>query len=438
MPEITLPNDWQPLPHQMPLWQALESGARRAVAVWHRRAGKDSLALNWTAVAALQRVGNYWHCLPEQAQARKAVWDAIDRQGRKIIDQAFPMAIRKRTLDQSMFIEFINGSTFQLIGSDNFNSLVGSNPIQICFSEFSISDPSAWHFLRPILAENGGTAIFLYTARGRNHGYDLYKAAQANPDTWFSELLTVDDTGVIPPTIIEEERKAGMAEEMIRQEFYCSFEAAIVGAYYGKEMLNADTSGRICNLPHDPSVPVETWWDLGVGDTTAIWFVQRVHREIRLIDFYETSGEGLPHYAQVLQTKGFVYSRHIAPHDIEVRELATGKSRREAAKKLGITFQVAPRLSVDDGINAVRQLLPLCWFDETKCARGIEALRMYRRKWDEKNKVFQDFPLHDFASHPSDAFRMGAVMPDVLPKRSFPKFEPRFSSAPRPGSWMGL
>lgn len=761
MAVIQLPNEWVPRKHQMQLWTYLEGGGKRAAAVWHRRAGKDSVALNWTATAAHQRVGTYWHMLPTQTQGRKTIWDGIDRHGRRMIDQAFPPPVRTNYRKDEMKIELKCGSIWQVVGSDNYNNLIGSNPVGVVFSEYSVADPAAWDYIRPILAENGGWAVFIFTARGRNHGALLYEMARDNP-SWFAQILTVDDTGVIGPEVIQEERDSGMSDDMIDQEYYCfpgdalvmcsdqarpigeikkgdivlshtgrfrsvedvivhdhvgemvvidawgsrpitctpnhpmqvcdrttqtyswkaagtltaddwlvtprmsevkpvisaalatiiawyacegsasknavqftlganepdnvailcaaldaegysahqktdgsvtqiviydvgladflivncgsgshnkrlplgllrghealvwrdvvqadgcvhtptdrrvvpvhtftsvsetlvqqvqllgasqgyavtysvrdagtgsiegrefatresyllqmrrgtyndtrtlrtcnakngvlgrvksvvrqpyqgpvynlrvaidesyvvnsravhncSFQAAISGSYYGKQMVAAEKDGRICEVPYEPNIRVETWWDLGVGDSTAIWFVQRSGREIRVIDYYEMSGEGLPHYAKVLQTKDYVYSRHIAPHDIEVRELGTGKSRRETAAALGIKFQVAPNLAIDDGIDAMRAMLARCWFDKRKTGRLIEALKQYRKDWNDKLKVFQDHPCHDWTSHAADAGRMGAVTGDPRDERNAPRI-PAFRNV---NSGMGV
>lgn len=223
MTEICIPNDWNPREYQRPLWQYLCSGGKRAVAIWHRRAGKDSLSLNWTAKAMLQRVGVYWHMLPLNNQARKVVWDAIDKQGRRVIDQVFPVPLRKSVNATEMKIELWNGSIWQCVGSDNYDAYVGSNPVGVVFSEYSVGDPAAWDFIRPILAENGGWALFIYTPRGKNHGFELYNNAIAAG--WFIQRLTVEDTGAISLDIVDDERRAGMSEAMIQQEFYCSFEA---------------------------------------------------------------------------------------------------------------------------------------------------------------------------------------------------------------------
>ena len=402
--EITLPNEWIPRPYQKPLWGELELGKKRVVAVWHRRAGKDSLALNWTAVQAFQRVGTYWHMLPTQRQARKVVWDGVDGQGRKVIDQVWPKALRKAENSVDMKIELINGSVWQCVGSDAYDSLVGSNPVGVIFSEFAIADPSAWDYIRPILAENGGWALFIYTPRGGNHGKDLFDMAASDPN-WYAEVLNVDDTGSISSTAVDDERKAGMDENIIQQEFYCSFLGVVDGSYYGREMQDARSSGRVGRVPWEPSLPVNTAWDLGMSDDMPIWFYQQVGLEVRIIDYYVNRGMGLDHYAKILREEPYTYGEHNVPHDAAVRELGTGVSRVATLRKLGISVRVLEKASLADGINATRVLIPKCWFDLEKCKDGIKALELYKRNYDEKRKVFSEAPLHDWASHPADAFR---------------------------------
>jgi len=403
----SLPNEWEPRPYQMGAWCALEEGCKRAVEVWHRRAGKDSLGLHWTTCAAMERVGVYWHMLPTLSQGRKVVWDGITKEGRRVID-AWPAELIAKQRNDEMKLELVNGSIWQVVGSDNYNSLVGANPIGVVFSEYSLADPAAWDFIRPILAENGGWAVFLYTPRGRNHGWELYNMARCT-EGWHAELLTVDDTGAISEDVVNAERAAGMAEEMIQQEFYCSFEAPMFGAYYAAEMMKAEEEGRISGVAHDPAIKVETWWDLGIGDSTAIWFAQRVGKEVHLIDYYEASGEGLAHYAGILQSRGYVYGDHWLPHDAKARELGTGKTREETLRSLGLKGQIVKDHRVEDRIEATRNMLSRCWFDANRCARGIEALRQYRKEYDEKNKTFRTRPVHDWASHGADAFGYGAM-----------------------------
>lgn len=364
----------------------------------------------------MQAVGNYWHMLPEAAQARKAIWKAVNpHTGKKRIDEAFPLKMRRATNDTEMFIEFINGSTWQVVGSDNFNSLVGSTPRGVVFSEWALANPASWAMLRPILAENGGWALFITTPRGKNHAKTMADGHRKDA-AWFVQELPATETGVFTPEQLEGERQEyitdhGEAEggALFQQEYMVSYDAAVIGAYYAGEMAKARQEGRIGRVPYEPAAPVETWWDLGISDTMAIWFAQRVGREVRLIDYYQANGQGLAHYAKVLQDKPYVYGRHIGPHDIEVRELGTGQSRLEVAKLLGIKFEIAPNLPVQDGIDAARRILGRCWFDEANCEQGIAALQHYRKAYDEKNRVFRPTPLHDWASHPADAFRYGAV-----------------------------
>jgi hypothetical protein len=405
---IRLPNDWAPRPYQQPVWQYLQDGGRRAVCCWHRRAGKDSLGINWCARAAFERTGTYFHLLPELKHGRKVVWDAIDRKGRRVVDQAFPPEIRESTHDQEMRIRLANGSVWQVVGSDSYDTLVGTNPVGVVFSEYALSNPAAWDFLRPILAENQGFALFISTPRGENHFRDLFEVAKAQ-EGWFAELLTVDDTKAISRQAVEDERAAGMPDAMIRQEFYCSFQAGVAGAYYGDYLEEATTEGRITRVMHEPDLEVFTAWDLGIDDATVIWFFQLIRNEIHVIDYYENSGVGLEHYAKELGAKPYVYGGHHLPHDVNVTELGTGRSRLQVLNGLGIRGHVVPRVSIEDGIQAVRSILPRCWIDEERCARGIKALRNYRTEYDERAGTFRGRPYHDWTSHAADAFRYLAV-----------------------------
>jgi len=402
-----LPHNWKPRSYQQKLWTYLEKGGKRAVAVWHRRAGKDLLSINWCATAALQRKGLYWHLLPTYNQGRKIVWDGMTRDGRSFLEH-FPKPLWANVNNTDMRLELKNGSIYQVVGTDNVDRLVGSNPVGVVFSEYSLQDPRAWDLVRPILAENGGWAMFIYTARGRNHGYDMFNMAGRN-ERWFCERLSVDDTAVLSGDAIEEEREAGMPEELIQQEFYCSFDAPLTGSYYGSLMAKALAEERITKVPYEPRLEVNTAWDLGMGDNTSIIFYQQFHTEIRIIDYYENQGEGIPHYINYLREKDYLYGYHIAPHDIKVREMGTGKSRWEVARDLGLTFRICPNVQIDDGIEAARTVIPRCYFDEKRCSLLIEALRQYRKDYDEKNKVYKTRPLHDWSSHAADAFRYLAL-----------------------------
>ena len=318
-----------------------------------------------------------------------------------------------------MMIEVANGSTWQLCGSDNYDSLVGSNPVGVVFSEWSLCDPNAWNYIRPMLAENGGWALFIYTPRGKNHGYTLYNMAKKSPD-WHCELLTVNDTKredgtpVIPPNIIQQERDEGMPEEQIQQEYYGSFEAQIPGAIYSQQLAAARDDGRLTPLPVDPMLEVHTAWDLGISDAMSIWFFQAVGKEIRLIHYYENHNKGMEHYAQYLQEfkakHGVHYGEHLAPHDIEVRELTTGKTRKDAAREMGVRFRTVQRPKTkSEGHQAVRKIFPMLWIDENRAEHGLSCLSSYQYEWDDKRKVFKDSPLHDWASHGADALQTLAL-----------------------------
>ena len=435
MSEIILPYNWEPRTYQLPTWNYMEGcqEGKRAVCVWHRRSGKDVTAINVVSTKSQERVGLYWHLLPTYKQGRAIVWNGFTRDGRKFLDHFHPDLVKDVNTTE-MRVTFTNGSQYQVVGTDKIDSLVGTNPIGCIFSEYSLHDPGAWDLLRPILLENGGWALFIYTARGRNHGHTLVEMAKRNP-RWHCEVLVAGDNGTKRPdgspifsdAQIEEERATGMDEALIQQEYFCSFDAPFVGSYYGSQMLAAEKAGRIMeDIPYDPRLPVETWWDLGIDDSTCIWFVQKYGMEYRIIDYYENSGEGLPHYAKVLSGQiedgdhrsAYYYGSHMGPHDIEVRELGSGKSRREVARDLGIKFTVGKMHEVADGIEAVRMMLPMCYFSMRRCQRGIEAMRQYRKVYDENNKVFRNTPLHDWTSHAADAFRTGAMGTKARKKNS--------------------
>ncbi len=405
--KLRVPVDWRPRPYQLPLWKFLEDGGKRAVCVWHRRAGKDLCSINWAVVSALQRPGLYWHLFPTYNQGRKIAWDGMTKDGRAFLNH-FPEELVEAKNNTEMRLTLKNGSIFQVVGTDNVDRLIGANPVGVIFSEYSVQDPRAWDYIRPILAENDGWALFIFTARGRNHGYDLLNIAKRN-ETWFQQVLSVEDTRAIPMSAVDEERAAGMPEEMIEQEFFCSFDAPLVGAYYGNAMARLLADKHITQVPYEPLLDVHTSWDLGVGDSTVILFFQLQGNEIRIIDYYENQGEGLAHYIKVLREKEYVYGDHYAPHDIQVRDFSTGRSRLEVARELGVRFRVAANLRIDDGIEAVRSILPRCYFDEDKCSHLIEALRQYRKDYDEKLKAYKDRPLHDWTSHPADAMRYLAL-----------------------------
>jgi len=408
---LQLPNNWNPRFYQLPDMAALDNGFKRVISIWHRRAGKDSAGLNHSAKAAHQRVGVYWHLLPTQKQAREVVWTNVDKQGRRMIDQAFPKELRKRTLEDEMMIEFNNGSFWKLRGADNFDSNVGANPAGIVFSEYALTDPRAWDYMRPILLENGGWAWFNTTPRGQNHVYDMLQNAITDP-LWHHSIWPVNKTHILTEEQIEQERREGMSEARIQQEYYCRFDVSNEGSVFGAQMQIAEKQGRITSVPYDNRYPVETAWDFGLRDATAIWFIQRVGRERRFIDYVCDRNKILPHYLNIVNGKGYSYSRHIAPHDVSRTNYGDGSSFMSIAQNHGIFFTQAPKLSVSDGEEAGRALLSQCSFDAVKCAHGIKALKHHHREYDEEKKALKSKPVEDWSIDPCDAFRTYAVTPE--------------------------
>ena len=436
MPTIKLPNGWRPRPYQLPLWSYFERGGKRADVAAHRRWGKDDVALHLAAVSAFQRVGTYWHMLPEATQARKAIWDAVNpHSGKRRIDEAFPKALRETTREQDMLIRFKSGSTWQVVGSDNFDSLVGSPPIGIVFSEWALAKPEAWTYLRPILAENGGWVLKIWTPRGRNHATRAFEARELDP-AWFTQRSTAQNTGVFTPAQLAKERadlisECGSEEEgdaKFRQEYMVDFDAAVPGSYYGPQMAAALADGRIGHFPYDPALPVNTAWDIGVDDYTAVWFLQENGRQVRAIDYYETSGEGAPEVARVLHEKPYAYGTHYLPHDVMVREWGGGaESRYQTLLKLRIApIRVGAQQDPADRINAARRLLPVVSFDLEHCGVGLDRLRNYRKRWNATLSTYTG-PLHDENSHGADAFGEFAVncrirpAPPPAPERPLPR-----------------
>lgn len=430
--QIQIPNNWQPRPYQRPFWDYLEKGGKRAIEIAHRRWGKDDVLLHRTAVAALERPATYWHCLPEYEQARKAIWNAVNpHTGKRRIDEAFPEEIRAGKDEQQMFIRFKNGSTWQVIGSDRYNSLVGAGVAGVVFSEWALANPSSWAYIRPMMEENNGWAAFITTPRGRNHAKAMYDMAKNNPK-WFCESSTVYDTGALSLEQIEESKQEYIAlygddlgEAQFQQEYECSFNAAIMGAFFAREMVNVRGENRIHEIERDFDLPIHTAWDLGVSDTTAIWVFQVAHDGIRVLDFYESSGVGLEHYVEWLEARNYSKGNDYVPHDVMVQEWASGRTRFDVMRSLGRQPRKVPSVSVQDGIQAARKTLPLTRFD-LKCEeRGIAALEQYRREWDDKTKAFRLKPKHDWASNAADAWRyLSLAWQEMRPEAKEKKFIP--------------
>lgn len=414
MPQITLPNNFSPRPYQNALMGAMDRGVKRACAVWHRRAGKDAVAIHQTSKMAHQRKGLYWHMLPTQRQARKVVWDSFTKSGERLIDQAFPRELRKGDPNNTeMKIPLRCGSLWQLVGSDNYDALVGSNPIGVVFSEWSLTDPRILDYVRPILLENDGWAIFIYTPRGYNHGHDIKVIAEANPDDWFYSLKTVDDTKVVSRADIEKEMRDGMPEELVQQEFYCSFSAANVGAILGGRIEAAEREGRITQeqLWVEAGGPIIAACDIGFRDAAAFWFWQLDKTGANLIHYMEESGMEAQDWIVELRKLPFILDTLYLPHDARAKTFAVKHSALEQFLESKLcSIKVLPRVAIADRINAARAVAPHCRWYKPACARGLAALREWQFEWDDRRKLFSKDPDHNWASHGGDAFSYGSLV----------------------------
>jgi len=400
MGQVTIP--YKPRASQAEMHNSLR---RWNVLVMHRRFGKTVFAVNHLIKECLTcplprpRVA---FIAPTFTQAKRIAWDYV-----KYYASVIPAIEFNET---ELRVDFPNGARLMLLSAENPDALRGIYLDLAIFDEYGMQNPRVWgEVVRPALSDREGAAVFLGTPAGHNHFFDLLQQAKREvadgSDKWYWKTVKASESGIVKDEELEAAKKQ-MTEEQFEQEYQCSFTASIIGAYYGKLIAEAEEDDRVTKVPYDPSLPVHTAWDLGVNDATAIWFAQ-IYRSgaVHIIDYYENSGVGLDHYAEVLNRKDVVFGNHLAPHDIEVRELGSGKSRLETALSLGIRFKVVPRMKVADGINAARMLLPKCYFDRDKCQDGIDMLRQYRQEWDDKKKVFRDHPRHDYTSHASDAFR---------------------------------
>jgi hypothetical protein len=416
--DLHIPFGYAPLPQQKPLWDALHGGSKRAVAVWHRRFGKSLLAWNYIIEQAFLVPGLYWHAFPNYAQAKKTVWDGMDHTGRRFRDYVpAELIVGKREDEMSLHIQTaVPGKTskIQLVGLDNPDSLRGANPQGIVFDEWALADELAWLIMRPVLNANDGWAVFIFTPNGHNHAFELYRDAQSWKD-WYVERLTIDQTQMFPAgfasieAFLDNERREGMPEELIAQEYRCSFEVALVGSYYGQHIVIAQTEGRIGRVPWIPTRPVVTGWDLGISDATSIWFAQMMPSgEVRFIDFEEGVGQDLAHYSKARSERPYTYYEDLVPHDAGQRML-TGKTCFELLRSMGCKPRMVPRLALQDGITAVRAMFPRFWFDEEKCEHGLQMLREYTKQYNRDTREYDDKPKHNYASHAADAIRTFAV-----------------------------
>ena len=384
--------------------------ARFNVVVCHRRFGKTVFAINQmikSAVEDLQtgkKAPRYAYLAPLFKQAKTVAWDELKRLLKDFPDVKFNEA--------ELRADFMD-ARIQLYGADNPDTLRGIYLDGVILDEYAQMNPKMYsEVIRPALSDRKGWGIFIGTPKGKNEFYDLYHTSTEKKG-WKRFLFKASETGILDDEELEMAQQ-DMADTEYEQEYECSWSAALRGAYYAKELESAYEEDRVSKVPYDPGKQVVTAWDLGVADSTAIWFAQYDGKAINVIDYYENSGEGLPHYIDVLNKKDYRYGAHIAPHDIVVREFSTGQSRKDLAFSLGIDFQVAPKLKVMDGIDTVRTTLNKCWFDTEKTKKGLDALLQYRSSYDDKKKIWSQKPVHDWTSHASDAFRYLCVTEPVF------------------------
>ncbi len=427
MPTVTI--DYSPRPLQREVHNAFKTH-RFCVIVCHRRFGKTVLGVNHLVKGALTTSKprpRFGYIGPTYTQSKAVCWDYA---------QHYSQVIPGVRVNQSeLRIDYPNEGQVRLYGADNPDSLRGLYFDGVALDEYGMHPPKTFtEVIGPTLVDRGGWGLFMGTPNGKNQFYDIAQQAKdrmnsGDPDWWFAEYKA-SATGLLDPGYLKSARSIMTADEY-QQEFECSFEASVKGAIYAAELQQTVTDGRVSRVPVEPVLPVDTYWDLGVGDSTAIWFAQSLRSgEVRLVDFYESSGVGLPHYIQVLKERGYSYGTHWAPHDIQVTEFASGRSRLEAAASLGIRFSVAPNVPLEDGIHAARMLFPRCYFDEVKTAKGREALQHYRRDYNTRINEFKAVPVHDWSSHCADAFRYLAVSQTAPAER-------RTQNAPPPlvGNW---
>jgi hypothetical protein len=450
--------NYTPRYYQLPVFKAFAEGIKRVVLVWHRRAGKDKTCWELLLSQAYKTAGNYWYMFPEYTQGRKAFWQSIDSQGKRIIDYIPPQLHYRNPSDQEMTIYLkteanVTGkdpkshSTIQVVGSDKPDSLRGSNPKGVICSEYAEwKRPSVFEaIVEPILSENGGWALFNYTPRGMTAAYYLYKAAQSNPN-WFTSLLTIEDTHkpdprnpsqlipVVSQETIQDIRSRGQtSEDTIQQEYYCSFTAAVAGTYYSKQMDALQSLNQIRFQPYNPKLRTYTSWDLGL-DGTAVWFIQYdpTNQALYAIDYREYVDTPLPTACAEICKLPYRRDVDIAPHDVVHRSFESGLTRITLAKQNGINFtddatgtiNKAKKILIVDKIELVHQILPSMVFNEAATLEGVECLRNYRREWDEVKGIYSDKPVHDKFSHGADALATFAVWWEVNRKREAQRLNP--------------
>ena len=379
---------------------------RWAIIVAHRRAGKTVacvMELLTRALATPKKEARYAYIAPFREQAKTVAWSYLKHYATAVVNDP-----EKDFRESDLEVRLFNGSTVRLFGADNPNALRGMYLDGVVMDEYADMRPSLWgEVIRPTLSDRKGWAVFIGTPRGRNEFHRVYEQAGSDP-SWYQLTLTASETGLLDDSELADARKT-MTENQYEQEYECSFDAAIIGAVYAKELVAARKAGRVKTVPYDASRLVYASFDIGRRDATAIWFFQVISNEIRVIDYFEDQMEAAPYYASILRGKDYAYDTLYLPHDADKGEAATGVTFTEVMRSNGFRVQVLKAIAVEDGINAARMIFPRCQFDETRCAAGLEALQAYQWGYNVRMDELKNVPVHNWASHGADSFRYLAI-----------------------------
>jgi phage terminase large subunit len=407
--DITLPHNFTAYDYQKPFFRAMYHGCKRAVLIWHRRAGKDLTAWQYMIKEAVKKRGTYYYVFPKYSQVRKVFWDEMDEKGRPYLDYVPDQLIRAKN-NHEMKLLLVNGSIIQFIGSDKYDSFRSNNAVGCVFSEFGWHNPMIWTAVfEPVFRKNGGWAVFVSTPAGTNFLKQMYDMAKDNPD-WFAQVLTVDDTPIFTKDDMDKIRREGlMSEDLLQQEYYCSFTLGVQGSYYGSYLRDLRDKDQVCKVPHDQNAKVYTAADIGYDDDTAIIFYQLVKNEVHIIRTYQNRKQNLEHYIKYITSLPYIYGGHFFPHDADCHPFSSGLSTREVAAAIGFDVTILPMdKRIQEGIECARTTFPRLWIDEG-CKDLLIALENYRAEYDPRKEVYGSKPVHDKFSHMADAFRYACI-----------------------------
>lgn len=408
--ESTIDTGYRPRPQQKAIHKAVKD-YRFTVAVCHRRMGKTVAAINQLIHSALnceKESPRFAYIAPTYSQAKRIAWDYL---------REYTMELGGTANVSELRVDFL-GRRISLYGADSPDALRGIYLDGVVIDEIGDVSPALFtEVIRPALSDRLGWALFIGTPKGANHFKDLRDYAESQDDNWTLKEFKASQTGLIDESELRDAKRA-MGQSQYDQEFEISFDSPVVGSYYGEIIRDLDEKNHIRDISTETLTEKWTAFDLGMSDSTSIWVCETIGGEYRVMDFYENHGQSLDHYVGWLKDNGYDEYEHILPHDVEVRELGTGKSRKEVLESAGLSITVCPKLPIDDGIQAVRKMLPNTWFNKEKTKKGLEALRNYRRIYNDKLDTYTDKPLHDWSSHAADAFRYLAVGLNLTVKKS--------------------